>query len=47
MVVPRCRPGSLLTERRQAQEGVEVLSGFGLLRERLQRFWDDNVVDFG
>jgi hypothetical protein len=28
-------------------EGVEVLSGFGLLRERLQRFWDDNVVDFG
>ena len=28
-------------------EGVEVLSGFGLFRERLQRFWDDNVVDFG
>ena len=26
---------------------VEFLSGFSLFRERLQRFWDDNVVDFG
>ena len=28
-------------------ESVEVLTGFALIRERLQRFWDDNVVDFG
>ena len=28
-------------------ESVEVLAGFALLRERVQRFWDDYVVDFG
>lgn len=26
---------------------VEFLSGLSLFRERLQRFWDDKVVDFG
>ncbi|MEC8049427.1 MAG: transglutaminaseTgpA domain-containing protein [Myxococcota bacterium] len=28
-------------------QSVELLSGFQLLRERMQRFWDDYVVDFG
>ena len=28
-------------------QSVELLSGFELLRERMQRFWDDYVVDFG
>ena len=28
-------------------QSVELLGGFSLLRERMQRFWDDYVVDFG